>query len=119
MRAIYENEVKGKGELASAFLEEKTIILFGDSAPDTLKDYCYSIDVKDASAAIEAGQVLEIDGKEYKIVLVGDVVQKNLEALGHISIRFTGESDGLPGTIVVEDSEVPVLDIGSRIRILS
>lgn len=119
MGIIYENVVKGKGELASAFLEEKTIILFGDSAPDTLKDYCYSIDVKDAAAKIQEGQTLEIDGKEFKIVLVGDVVQKNLEALGHISIRFTGESDGLPGTIVVEDSEVPVLDVGSVIRILS
>lgn len=119
MSIIYENVVKGKGELASAFLEEKTIILFGDSAPDTLKDYCYSIDVKNAAATIEAGQILEINGKEYKIVLVGDVVQKNLEALGHISIRFTGESDGLPGTIVVEDSEVPVLDVGSVIRILA
>ena len=119
MGIIYENTVKGKGELASAFLEEKTIILFGDSAPDTLKDYCYSIDVKDAAAAIEAGQTLEIDGKQFKIVLVGDVVQKNLEALGHISIRFTGESDGLPGTIVVEDSEVPVLDVGSVIRTLA
>lgn len=119
MSIIYENVVKGKGELASAFLEEKTIILFGDSAPDTLKDYCYSIDVKDTAAAIKAGQILEINGKKYKIVLVGDVVQKNLEALGHISIRFTGESDGLPGTIVVEDSEVPVLEEGSVIRILA
>ena len=45
MRTIYENTVKGVGDLASAFAEEKTIILFGDSAPDTLKDYCYSIDV--------------------------------------------------------------------------
>lgn len=118
MSVIYENVVKEKGEFASAFAEEKTIILFGDSAPDTLKDYCYSIDVKDATAIIEAGQTLEIDEKKYKIVLVGDVVQKNLEALGHISIRFTGESDGLPGTIVVEDSEVPILDIGSVVRIL-
>ncbi|MDO5410007.1 MAG: PTS glucitol/sorbitol transporter subunit IIA [Lachnospiraceae bacterium] len=119
MNTIYENTVKGKGELASAFLEEKTIILFGDSAPDTLKDYCYTIDVKDAAAKIEAGQTLEINNAQFKIKLVGDVVQKNLEALGHISIRFTGEDDCLPGTIVVEDSEVPVLDIGSVIRILA
>ena len=86
MKTIYENTVKGVGDLASAFAEEKTIILFGDSAPDTLKDYCYSIDVKKADEVIAPGQVLEIDGKQYKILLTGHVMQKNLEALGHISI---------------------------------
>jgi PTS system glucitol/sorbitol-specific IIA component len=78
MKTIYENTVKGVGDLASAFAEEKTIILFGDSAPDTLKDYCYSIDVKKADEVIAPGQVLEIDGKQYKILLTGHVMQKNL-----------------------------------------
>ncbi len=119
MNTIYENTVKGVGDLAAAFAEEKTIILFGDSAPDTLKDYCYSIDVKKADAVIEPGQTLEIDGKQYKIQVVGGVMQKNLEALGHISIQFSGAADGLPGTMVVEEAEVPVLKIGSTIRVLA
>ena len=33
MKTIYENTIKGVGALASAFAEEKTIILCGDSAP--------------------------------------------------------------------------------------
>lgn len=119
MRTIYENTVKGVGDLASAFAEEKTIILFGDSAPDTLKDYCYSIDVKKADAVIEPGQTLEIDGTSYRILVVGNVMQKNLEALGHISIQFSGAADGLPGTMVVEEAEVPVLKIGSIVRVLA
>ncbi len=119
MNIIYENKIKGVGDLASAFAEEKTIILFGDSAPDTLKDYCYSIDVKKADAVIEPGQILEIDGKSYRILVVGDVMQKNLEALGHISIQFSGANDGLPGTMVVEEAEVPVLQIGSVVRVLA
>ena len=119
IKTIYENTIKGVGALASAFAEEKTIILFGDSAPDTLKDYCYSIDVKKADAVIEPGHMLEIDGKTYKILVVGDVMQKNLEALGHISIQFSGAGDGLPGTMVVEEAEVPVMDTGSTVRILA
>ena len=119
MKTIYENKVKGVGDLASAFAEEKTIILFGDSAPDTLKDYCYSIDEKKADPVIGPGQVLEIDGKEYKILVTGHVMQKNLEALGHISIQFSGAEDCLPGSMVVEEAEVPVLQIGSVIRILA
>lgn len=119
MKPIYENTVKGVGDLASAFAEEKTIILFGDTAPDTLKDYCYSIDVKKADAEIIPGQMLEIDGKEYKILVTGHVMQKNLEALGHISIQFSGAKDCLPGSMVVEEAKVPVLQIGSVIRILA
>lgn len=119
MKVIYENKVKGVGALASAFAEEKTIILFGDSAPDTLKDYCYSIDVKKADEVIKPGQVLEIDGRSYRILVTGSVMQKNLEALGHISIQFNGAEDGLPGTMVVEEAEVPILQIGSVVRILA
>ena len=46
-------------------------------------------------------------------------MQKNLEALGHISIQFNGAEDGLPGSMVVEEAEVPVLQFGSVIRILA
>ena len=63
--------------------------------------------------------MLEIDGKEYKILVTGHVMQKNLEALGHISIQFSGAEDCLPGSMVVEEAEVPVLQIGSVIRILA
>ena len=69
MKTIYENTVKGVGDLASAFAEEKTIILFGDSAPDTLKDYCYSIDVNPIAEEIKAGQKAVIDGEDRPIFL--------------------------------------------------
>ena len=41
---IYENIVKAKGSLVGEF-GDGMFILFGDNAPDMLKDYCYSIDV--------------------------------------------------------------------------
>lgn len=120
MGVIYENEVKGIGDMVEAFKDEGMFILFGDNAPDTLKDFCYTITVKNAAETIAAGQTLEIDGKAYKIVGVGDIMQKNLEALGHITVNFTGNKEsGLPGTLVVEKAEVPQLKIGSVIKILS
>lgn len=45
-KIIYENKVKALGDLAETFLEEGMIIFFGDNAPDTLADYCYSINIK-------------------------------------------------------------------------
>lgn len=118
MRVIYENEVKGMGEMVEAF--EGMFVLFGDNAPDTLKDFCYVITVKDAEDTIQAGQTLEIDGVGYEILGVGDVVQKNLESLGHISVSFTGDvENGLPGSLVLPACDVPKLKIGSVIRILA
>ena len=120
MGVIYENEVKGVGDMVEAFKEEGMFILFGDNAPDTLKDYCYTITVKNAADTITAGQILEIDGTAYKILGVGEVMQKNLEALGHITVNFSGNIEaGLPGSMVVEKAEVPKLSVGSIIKILS
>ena len=120
MGVIYENKVKGIGDMVEAFKDEGMFILFGENAPDTLKDFCYTITVKNASDTIAAGQTLEIDGISYKILGVGEVMQKNLEALGHITVNVSGDvKAGLPGAMVVEKAEVPKLTIGSVIRILS
>ena len=120
MSIIYENEVKGMGDMVEAFMEEGMFVLFGENAPDTLKDFCYTISVKNATDTIAAGQTLEIDGKSYEIVGVGDVVQKNLEALGHITVNFTGNVEGaLPGSLVVAKSDVPKLKLGSVIKIIA
>ncbi len=120
MGVIYENEVKGIGDMVEAFKDEGMFILFGDNAPDTLKDFCYTITVKKAAETIKAGDTLEIDGVSYKILGVGDVMQKNLEALGHITVNFSGNAEaGLPGSMVVEKAEVPKLKIGSVIRVLA
>ena len=42
---MYQVTIKGKGAMVDAFREEGIFDTFGDNAPDTLKDFCYSIDV--------------------------------------------------------------------------
>lgn len=119
MTVIYDNKVKGMGDAVLDFKDAGMFILFGDNAPDTLKDYCYTIDVLPIAAQIEAGQKAIIDGKEYKLTAVGDVVMKNLGNLGHVTFSFTGETEPeLPGTIYLEQSEVPELKIGSTVQIV-
>lgn len=119
-RTIYENKVKASGPLAETFLDEGMIIFFGDNAPDTLADYCYSIDIKQVKETLKAGQILIIDGVEFKITAVGDVAEKNLVSLGHITVAFNDSPvPTLGGTICVEKKEIPRLGIGSEIYILS
>jgi len=120
MKTIYENKVKGKGSLAENFLDEKMIILFGNEAPQELKDFCYSIDLVEPKDDIKPGQVFYINGEEFEITSVGDLVQRNLSTLGHITLRFDGSTTPeLPGTLYLEDKEVPKIDLGTKLKIIS
>lgn len=119
-RTIYENKVKASGPLAETFLDEGMIIFFGDNVPDTLADYCYSININKVEETLEAGQILMIDGVEFKITAVGDVAEKNLVNLGHITVAFNDSPvHTLGGTICVEKKDIPRLGIGSEIYILA
>lgn len=120
MAVIYDNQIKSKGSLVDSFEGEPMFILFGDNAPDTLKDFCYCIDVKKAEEEIKPGQFVVIDGAKFKITALGDIAQRNLENLGHVTISFDGATSAtLPGTINVEKSDVPKLDVGTQISIVT
>lgn len=118
MSVIYKNIIKNIGAEVAAFEGEEMFILFGDNAPDTLKDFCYTIDIQPVSDSIEVGNILSIDGNEYKITALGNVAEQNLASLGHVTIVFDGATEAsLPGSIYVAGSSVPKLSIGSEILI--
>lgn len=116
---IYQATIKAKGDMVDAFKEERIFVTFGDNAPDTLKDFCYSVDVNPVNEEVKEGCKLVIDGKEFSIVKVGNVANENLANLGHVTYNFNGvDGECLPGTICVEEADVPTLDIGSVISIV-
>ena len=78
---MYQVTIKGKGAMVDAFREEGIFVTFGDNAPDTLKDFCYSIDVNPVDGEVTPGCKLVIDGKEFKIVKVGEVANENLKSV--------------------------------------
>jgi|GEM_PF-24385 PTS system glucitol/sorbitol-specific IIA component len=120
MAVIYQTSVKSLGACVNSFDSEKMFVLFGSEAPDTLKDYCYEIDVRPIYGEIKLGQTAVIDGKPYQITAVGKLVKRNLEALGHVTFSFTGATQAeLPGTIYLEESPVPRLHVDSTVEIRS
>jgi glucitol/sorbitol PTS system EIIA component len=120
MKTIYENKVKNIGPMASTFLEEKMFILFGTEAPQDLKDFCYNIEVVDADGEIKEGQKLVIHNEEFEITAVGNLVQRNLTTLGHITLRFDGTTTPeLPGTLYLENKNIPSIDLGTEFKIIS
>lgn len=115
---IYENKVKAIGSQASAFSDTGILIIFGDNAPDEIKDYCYNVSVEPLNGEIEAGQSVYFDGEPYKITAVGDEAPKTLVGLGHCSFNFSGATEvELPGTIYLEAKPMPTLEVGSTIAI--
>lgn len=118
MSIVYENKIIGAGDMVSSFQDEKMFILFGENAPDTLKDFCYTIDIKNTNKEVSVGQVLNIDGEIFEITAVGNVAEKNLTSLGHMTVVFDGSTEAtLPGSIYVENTKMPELKIGTTIKI--
>ena len=116
--SVFETTVTGIGKEAELFKTEKMVILFGENAPESLADYCYNIEMKRATAEIKAGMILSFDDVLYSITAVGDVVRKNLDDLGHITIKFDGSnSPELPGTLYVEAKELPAIVEGTKVKI--
>ncbi|WP_067139790.1 PTS glucitol/sorbitol transporter subunit IIA [Oceanivirga salmonicida] len=115
---IYENVVKKIGNFVDEFGAD-TIIFFGDGVPDTLADYCYIIDIKSTTSRIVAGDIIYIGDDDYKILQIGEVAEKNLVNLGHLTINFTGDiSNLLSGNIVVDKKFNKNIVIGTKIKII-
>ncbi|MBV7390662.1 PTS glucitol/sorbitol transporter subunit IIA [Enterococcus alishanensis] len=116
--SVFETEVTKIGPEAEMFRAEKMLILFGDNAPEGLAEYCYNIVMAKSASDITTEMVLNFDDKSYKITAVGNVVDKNLNELGHITVKFTGEMEAeMAGTLYVEATEMPQLAIGTKISI--
>lgn len=117
MAQIYTTTVRGIGPEAASFAEQGMYVLFGDGAPASLADFCFTIDINRSADNIRPGDRLVIDGTAYPITAVGGLVRKNLDGLGHITLNFDGAARAqLEGTLHVQ-GEAPALTIGSTISI--
>ncbi|AKG75371.1 PTS glucitol/sorbitol transporter subunit IIA [Salinicoccus halodurans] len=115
---MYQTEVKGIGTEASAFEEEKMVILFGNNAPDELVDFCYIIDINEVKGDITEESMLKVDETEYEITKVGSAVRKNLNDLGHITLKFDGSvTADQSGTLYLEDKGMPKIKENSVLTI--
>ncbi|MDE9753036.1 PTS glucitol/sorbitol transporter subunit IIA [Staphylococcus delphini] len=115
---LFKTKVKNVGEEARSFEDEKMIVLFGSQVPDELADFCYIIETNSIEGEITESNKLFIDGHEYNITKVGNVVNKNLSEMGHITLKFDGSTIAeQAGTLYLEESVLPHIAEGSSIEI--
>ena len=119
MKKIFEAKVIQVGPEAHNMIQDANmLILFGEEAPEDLAEYCFKIDNKDLLGSIQKGGKLVVDSEEYLITAVGNVVEKNLTGLGHITISFDASEEGsLPGTLHVAAEKEVVIAQGTTIQI--
>ncbi|WP_316252427.1 PTS glucitol/sorbitol transporter subunit IIA [Bacillus sp. YC2] len=119
LQTLYETNIQQIGASAADFLSEGMFILFGENAPAELSDFCLLISINKVNGSIEAGDILTLNGKEYCITAVGEAVKKNLEALGHITLKFDGSDvPELPGSLYLEKAELTLPKADSKIQIV-
>lgn len=115
---IYKTKVCNIGNMVGEFGDDKLIILFGDNAPDLLKEFCYTIDISDINGKIEVGDTVHIKDNIFRITAIGSIAQKNLRDLGHITLVFDASKDAkLEGSIYLSKGEIPKINIDDEIKI--
>lgn len=94
------------------------IITFADNAPESLADFIYRVDQNPVTGDVIVGQQFQIGDDVRTITAVGDVAQKNLNDLGHVTLIFDGADEPrLPGAIHVSEGELPALESGTTVTI--
>lgn len=116
----YSTTVKEIGGQVGDFIAAAgMIVMFDEEMSRTLpelRDACVLHTDAKLTDTIKVGDILKIGGAEFKIIKVGDQVQKNLLNIGHISLRFDGGAgDLLEGSIHVEDKPIPEIKVGDEI----
>ena len=119
-KKYYSTKVVGVGGQVSNFLSAgKMLVMFDDSMvlPE-LRDISVLHSGNQIHDIIKSGDILKIIDTEFKIVKVGNDVQKNLINLGHVVIKFDGGTgELLEGSIHVEDKPIPKIQVGDEISI--
>ena len=109
-------QICGLGSGALDFIDDKILMLFGASAGNGVEEYSVRITMPQIKKSIEAGCVMHFGKNTYKVTAIGDEAMETLRLLGHCTLRFDGSDvPVLPGTIHLDDADMPEIVIGDTI----
>lgn len=114
----YQANITAIGPLVSEFVEAGVLVFFGSNAPEELAEFAILHDGTKLEGAVTPGDRISLDGHSYGVLAVGEVANQNLEALGHLVIKFNGQTQPeMPGDVCAEAVPVPPLHVGMRFQI--
>ncbi len=116
--AKYEARVTEVGPLVTEFSAAGVLVFFGASAPAELREFAIIHDGTHLQGEVCPGDLLCLDERCFRLLAVGEVANQNLAALGHFIVKFSGQTvPEMPGDICAEAAPLPVVKVGTRIRI--
>jgi PTS system glucitol/sorbitol-specific IIA component len=92
------------------------IIIFDDSAPEELAEICLLHEHQPLLRPVRAGDRVSIDDQVYLVTAVGDVANKTLEELGHVTLLFDGAREPQKPGCIHLGACPPSYAVGSRLR---
>jgi PTS system glucitol/sorbitol-specific IIA component len=115
----YATVVTQVGALVPDFVEKGMLIFFGEGAPAELHDISVLHRPEVQVGGLAVGDILILDDHRFPILAVGHVANDNLVNLGHIDLKFNGETTPpLPGDVCLPKEIPPMLTPGSTFRVV-
>ena len=114
---IYLTEVTEIGPEVAEFLEAGLLILFQAGAPPELAEIAVLHEPISGPREDppEAGDVLTIGSREFRLTAIGSKAWQNVHQLGHAVFKFSGSREAeLPGEIHLEEQGSE--DLGELLR---
>jgi len=115
----YQAQITQIGPLVDEFVSAGVLVLFGEDAPEELKEFSIIHDGKLLDRDVEPGDWFCLEEEKFLILAVGEVANSNLGNLGHLILKFNGmETPEMPGDVCVEARPLPNIQAGMRFSIL-
>lgn len=102
--------------------KEPMIILFGERATDSLKEYSVIQKFEESGELdVKVGDQLKIDEIVYSVEHVGSFANANLNSISHVTLIFSEvpEEDAVVNGIYLSPTTVPTVKVGSVIEYIS
>ena len=114
----YQASITAIGPLVSEFIEADILVLFGSNAPEELAEFSVLHDGTELAGTLSPGDIVLLGEYRYQVLAVGDVASTNLSNLGHLVLKFNGETEAeMPGDVCVEAKPIPALELGMVLEI--
>lgn len=116
----YQGKITSIGPLVNEFLDARILVLFGENAPEELREFSILHDGQHLIQNVEAGDWFCLNDQRYRILAIGEVANKNLGDLGHLILKFNGSvKPEMPGDVCLEAKPIPEIQEGMHFSIIT
>lgn len=120
MSIKYQALITAIGPLVPEFTDAGVLVFFGQNAPSELAEFAVLHDGTHLEGTLGPGDRISLGDHAYRVLAVGEIANQNLAALGHLVVKFNGQTTPeMPGDVCTEALPLPPIEIGMRFQIES